>query len=90
MPALESLSPGRVGIVAARLQANDLAAALRIGERLFEAGESLATFFRRGRPVGNGRRELVSVRPYILRYRMVGGQVEILRVRHAAQLSPGA
>jgi len=30
-------------------------------------------------------RELVTARPYIIRYRIVGDEVVILRVRHAAQ-----
>jgi len=34
---------------------------------------------------GTDMRELVSVRPYIIRYRVLGDQVIILRIRHASQ-----
>lgn len=40
----------------------------------------------RGRPIGLGRREMMIVRPYILRYEHHDGVVLILGVRHAAQL----
>ena len=46
---------------------------------------SLIDFPDRGRPVGNGRRELTIVRPYLIRYVVVGGAVRILSVRHAAR-----
>jgi addiction module RelE/StbE family toxin len=59
-------------------------AAQRMAERLRAAGESLAHFPQRAR--GKTRyRELVIVRPYLLRYRIVGERVEILAIRHGAQ-----
>ncbi|MBX9816109.1 MAG: hypothetical protein A4S12_10265 [Proteobacteria bacterium SG_bin5] len=64
----------------------DPAAAGRISTRLVELGQSLETFPNRGRPASNGTRELVSVRPYILRYEVQGDTVIILSVRHAARL----
>lgn len=60
-------------------------AARRLGERLIEAGDSLAEFPERGRDAGDGRREIVTVWPYILRYRVEAERVVILRVRHGAR-----
>jgi toxin ParE1/3/4 len=64
-------------------QFNPLAAE-RVAQRLFAAGESLANFPERGRPIGQ-RRELVVVRPYIIRYRVTTSRVDILAIRHGAQ-----
>ena len=52
--------------------------------RLRNAGESLAHFPERGR-ARRGWRELVVVRPYIIRYRLMGERVEIITIRHGAQ-----
>jgi toxin ParE1/3/4 len=61
-------------------------AALMVAAALIEARNSLAEFPRRGRPVhGSDARELVTVYPYVIRYRIVGDTVRILRVRHAAR-----
>jgi toxin ParE1/3/4 len=62
-------------------------AAIRTAMRLLDAGNSLATFPRRGRAVGENLRELSTVRPYIIRYLIAEGDITILRIRHAAQLS---
>jgi toxin ParE1/3/4 len=60
--------------------ANDLAAAL------IATGNSLQHFPHRGRVVPKtDNRELVSVHPYIIRYRVVGDTVRILRVRHTSR-----
>ena len=59
-------------------------AAQRMAKRLRAAGENLSHFPERGRAVG-ARRELVIVRPYIIRYRLKAGVVEILAIRHGAQ-----
>ena len=64
----------------------DPQAAERIAQRLIEAGDRLSMFPERGRPASGGTRELVIVRPYVLRYRVDGGTVYILRVRHSARL----
>ena len=64
----------------------DPRAAERIATRLIEAGDRLSMFPERGQPASGGTRELVTVRPYVLRYRMDGGTVYILRVRHSARL----
>ena len=70
-------------------------AATRMAEALLAAGESLVNFPPRGRPVrrksegqparDTGMRELASVSPYIIRYRIEGDTVVILRVRHMTQ-----
>jgi plasmid stabilization system protein ParE len=63
----------------------DPAAAQRLGRRLIELANSLAEFPHRGRDAGNGRREMTVVRPYVLRYRVEGDDVLILRIRHGAR-----
>jgi plasmid stabilization system protein ParE len=57
-----------------------------MADALFAAGDNLADFPHRGRPVrGTPMRELVTVSPYIIRYRIAGDTVIILRVRHGAR-----
>jgi toxin ParE1/3/4 len=62
-------------------------AAVAVAEGLIAAGDSLALFPHRGRPVpGTDRRDLVAAYPYVIRYRIARGEeVRILRVRHAAR-----
>lgn len=60
-------------------------AARRLAERLIAAADSLAEFSERGRDAGGGRREMTIVWPYILRYRVEGDTVFILRIRHGAR-----
>ena len=60
-------------------------AATRIGARLFALGESLASSPHRGRPAAGGTRELVTVRPYILRYYVRDDVVTIVSIRHSAR-----
>lgn len=60
-------------------------AAERMAERLLEAADDLSEYAERGRPIGNGRREFAIVWPYLIRYRIDGDAVYILRVRHGAQ-----
>lgn len=61
------------------------AAADGIVVRLVEVADSLSIFPNRGRDVGDGRREMTTVWPYILRYRVTADEVIILRVRHGAR-----
>lgn len=61
------------------------AAADHIVERLIAVADSLATFPNRGRDAGDGRREMTTVWPYVLRYRVTDDVVTILRVRHGAR-----
>jgi addiction module RelE/StbE family toxin len=61
-------------------------AAAEFARALLEAGDSLIAFPERGRAVAGTRlRELVSVNPYVIRYRVEKETVVILRVRHAAR-----
>ena len=64
------------------LRARDIDAARSIGVGLYELGQSLSDFPNRGRPASGGTRELVSVPPYILRYRVDDDRALILRIRH--------
>jgi addiction module RelE/StbE family toxin len=61
------------------------AAAGRMASRLIEAGQSLHEIPERGRSIGRGRRELAIIPPYVIRYRIKGDVVEIIRVRHGRQ-----
>lgn len=61
-------------------------AARDVSAALIEAGDSLANFPHRGRPVPNTQmRELVTTYPYIIRYRVARDEVRILRVRHTSR-----
>jgi plasmid stabilization system protein ParE len=52
-------------------------------DALFAAGDGLADFPHHGRTVpGSVLREMQTVRPYVIRYRLAGEDVVILRVRH--------
>ncbi|HEV7661340.1 MAG TPA: type II toxin-antitoxin system RelE/ParE family toxin [Allosphingosinicella sp.] len=63
----------------------DPAAAERLGRRLIELADSLAEFPNRGRDAGDDKREMTTVWPYILRYRVEADRVIILRLRHGAR-----
>jgi plasmid stabilization system protein ParE len=52
---------------------------------LIAFADSLAEFPHRGRTAEDGRREMTIVRPYVLRYRVEGETVVILRIRHGAR-----
>jgi plasmid stabilization system protein ParE len=61
-------------------------AAMHVAETLRAEGDSLVNFPHRGRPVpGTNMRELVTSYPYIIRYRINGDEVVILRIRHTAR-----
>lgn len=59
-------------------------AAQRMALRLKQAGDSLAEHPGRGRAVG-ALRELATVPPYLIRYSVAGGVVQIVRIKHGAQ-----
>ena len=61
------------------------AAAQKLGEKLVALADSLEDFPNRGRDVGGGKREMTSVWPYIMRYRVDGDRIVILRIRHGAR-----
>ena len=59
---------------------------MRVARALRDAGDGLMHFPYRGRPVpGTDMRELVTSYPYVIRYRVTGDAVIILRVRHGAR-----
>ena len=61
-------------------------AASHVAHALKAAGDGLAHFPRRGRPVPKtGFRELVTAYRYIVRYYVDENKIVILRVRHMAQ-----
>lgn len=60
-------------------------AAQRLATSLLDAADSLVEHPDRGRSVGEGRRELTVINPYIIRYRVETSTVYILRIRHGAQ-----
>jgi plasmid stabilization system protein ParE len=64
---------------------HDPAAAERLGRKLIELADSLIEFSERGRDVGDGKREMPTVWPYNLRYRVETERVIILRIRHGAR-----
>lgn len=61
-------------------------AAQRMAIRLRSAAESLADHPERGRLATATLRELVVVPPYVIRYYVGDGVVNIVRIRHAARL----
>ena len=61
-------------------------AADRITQKLIDAANSLSSFPSRGRPVEGALRELATVPPYVIRYRVEGEMVVITRIRHGRQL----
>ena len=63
----------------------DETAAYRIGTRLRDATEILAEHPRIGRSVGRGIRQLSTVYPYLIRYRVRRDLIEIISVRHGAR-----
>ncbi|MFA7261585.1 MAG: type II toxin-antitoxin system RelE/ParE family toxin [Caulobacter sp.] len=71
--------------IASHIARDNLSAAVRISEALWMAGESLADHPNRGRLAASGLRELVTVRPYILRYRVSVKRVLVVQIRHGAR-----
>jgi toxin ParE1/3/4 len=62
------------------------AAAETVASRLINACQSLRSASFRGRPVpGTTIREVVAYNPYVIRYRVTGGKVVILRIRHSSR-----
>lgn len=68
------------------LEQFNLGAAVGVVHYMVAAGDSLANFALRGRPVPNTElRELVTSYPYVIRYRITRDEVRILRVRHTSR-----
>lgn len=76
---------GHLEAIVTYVAAFDPAAASRLASRLVEVADGLADFPDRGRDAGDGLREMTTVWPYILRYRVESEVVLILRIRHGAQ-----
>ena len=60
-------------------------AAQRMAARFLAAIETLEQHPQRGRRGAHGLYELLIVRPYVIRYRIRPGMVDVVRIRHAAQ-----
>jgi len=60
-------------------------AAEMLAASLIIASRSLADFPEQGRSIGRGRREWPVISPYVIRYRITGETVFILRIRHGRQ-----
>lgn len=71
--------------IVAHIEQVNPAAAIRMRDRLLALGNSLSYAPQRGRPRPNGTRQLATVRPYILRYRVDGETVVIVGIRHSAR-----
>ena len=76
---------GHLEAIVTYVAAFDPAAAARLAHQLNEVADSLAEFSERGRDAGNGLREMTTVWPYILRYRVESERVIVLRIRHGAR-----
>ena len=76
---------GELELIRAYIEIFDPRAASRLTARLKEAAESLRDFPNRGRPAGNGKRELPTVRPYVIRYEVRGDRDFILSIKHGSQ-----
>jgi len=61
-------------------------AADRYASRLEVLIEKLERFPQRGRHVGGGVRELTAIAPHVVRYRIQGRTVQVIRIRHGAML----
>lgn len=60
-------------------------AAQRLARRLMAAGNSLEAFPDRGRPASRGRRELATIPPYVIRYKVDADRVVIGDIKHGRQ-----
>jgi len=69
-------------LIGSYLREFDPAGAQRMARRLIEAGDSLSQFPEQGRPIADGRRELVTIPPDIIQYRFYGKRVVIFGIRH--------
>ena len=75
--------------IIAYIEQFDSIAAADMGVRLRALADSLHTSPNRGRPASNDARELVTVRPYIMRYSVHGDRVLIRNVRHSRRRPQG-
>ncbi|MBU1376695.1 MAG: type II toxin-antitoxin system RelE/ParE family toxin [Alphaproteobacteria bacterium] len=78
-------SRGDLEAIRAYVEQHAPLAALRLAAALVETAESLAAHPHRGRTVYGPVRELVVVRPYLIRYRITPDAVQIMRIKHGAR-----
>jgi plasmid stabilization system protein ParE len=77
---------GNLRAIRAYIERFNPTAAGNLAAAMIAAGNSLRTSPHRGRPVRNtGMRELLTSYPYVIRYRVTGDGVVILRVRHTSR-----
>lgn len=76
---------GHLEAIVTYVAAFDPAAAERLARKLIEGADSLAEYSERGRDAGGDLREMTTVWPYILRYRVEQDRVIVLRIRHGAR-----
>lgn len=67
------------------VEAFSVAAGRRLAIKLVALADSLDETSERGRVVRAGVRELTTIRPYVIRYVVLSGEVRILTVRHSAR-----
>lgn len=75
----------RLELIRAYVAQFDPDASRRLASRLVQAADSLAEFPERGRAATRGRRELVTVPPYVIRYKVEGNRVIIGDIKHGRQ-----
>jgi len=71
--------------IAAYIAQDSPKAAERMAEKIVMAALRLETAPERGRSISNGRRELTTIPPYLIRYRLTGDIMRILEIRHGAR-----
>jgi toxin ParE1/3/4 len=70
--------------ITAYIAERDLRAARDYADRLQQLADSLSEFPDRGRPAGR-HREMTTVPPFVMRYRVSGDLVTIVAIRHGRQ-----
>lgn len=60
-------------------------AAAELAKRLEDATNPLRDYPEMGRKGRHGVRELTTVQPYLIRYRVVGDVIDIVTIRHGAR-----
>ncbi len=81
-----SLAVDELEAIQAYLRPLNPSAAQEVVADLIKTGDNLEMYPLRGRPVPDGRlREVISRFAYVVRYRVEGEKVYILRIRHGAR-----
>ena len=76
--------------ISEHIAADDLSAALRVADRIYNLAKRLADHPQLGRPgrLAGSRELVVSGSPYLVVYRIRAADVEIIRIIHGAQNWP--